>query len=298
MKLYVSASVLCFAAITLIAEPHQSSTNDKNDRTWHPPTTATFDNNEITAADAETSTTSPPNWYASSEWWLVIIAGLTGLTIAYQAREMARATVVMEGQLKEMQDASKQVSRQASILERSVAAAEKSADAAKDNIELFISRERSWIRIIEISPFSLPKDCVSNETLIMVEYKVMHFGPTDAIMTEALAKAIVTTSADIPQDSEDIWGTRIDPQIIKPSQPPIEESVPAESQGAEEVDGLKEGTRFIHFWGFFKYKDVFGMPRITKFRFLWSRARFQYGKSPNIVGYWTECGPQEDNSET
>jgi hypothetical protein len=39
---------------------------------------------------------TPPHWYESTEWWLVIIAGLTGVAIAYQAREMKRATEAMK----------------------------------------------------------------------------------------------------------------------------------------------------------------------------------------------------------
>ena len=38
----------------------------------------------------------PPHWYSSSEWWIVIIAALTGIAVAWQARETAKATRAVE----------------------------------------------------------------------------------------------------------------------------------------------------------------------------------------------------------
>lgn len=105
MKPYIAAAILGFAAVNLLAQPNNGAAKNKSNGTWYPPTPAAFVHNEIAAADAETPKASPPKWYASSEWWLVVIAGLTGLAILYQAREMARATEVMQRQLKEMQKA-------------------------------------------------------------------------------------------------------------------------------------------------------------------------------------------------
>lgn len=77
-----------------------------------------------------------PNIYAAlkqPEWWLVVAALLTLGAIAYQAREMRRATAVM---LKST-DA---VQRQTEILERSTAASEKSVRLQ----EIF---QQQWVQV-------------------------------------------------------------------------------------------------------------------------------------------------------
>jgi hypothetical protein len=80
--------------------------------------------------------TGPPTIYAAlerPEWWLVIAAVLTLGAVAYQAREMRRATAVM---LKST-DA---VQRQTDILERSTAASEKS-------VRLQEIIQQQWIQV-------------------------------------------------------------------------------------------------------------------------------------------------------
>ena len=67
-----------------------------------------FDNGKpqkLASFDTQHSDDDPPHWYQPIErpdWWLVIIAALTGLAIAYQAREMRRTTQVMKDSLDAM----------------------------------------------------------------------------------------------------------------------------------------------------------------------------------------------------
>jgi hypothetical protein len=67
------------------------------------------------------------------EWWLVVAALLTLVAIAYQAREMRRATAVMLKSTEAMQ-------RQTEILERSTAASEKS-------VRLQEIVQQQWIQV-------------------------------------------------------------------------------------------------------------------------------------------------------
>src|SRR5258708_5257439 len=99
MKPHILAAILCFFAVNLFTKPNSSAAKDTNNSTAHATFSLAFKNNQEPATNTEAPKASPPKWYASSEWWLVVIAGLTGLAIVYQAREMARATKVMEGQL-------------------------------------------------------------------------------------------------------------------------------------------------------------------------------------------------------
>lgn len=97
--------VLGFIAINLFAQPNDSSAQHKNNSVNQASNPVAPENNYKTEAHADAPKTGSPCWYTSSEWWLVIIAGLTGLAIFYQAREMTRATDVMQGQMIEMQKA-------------------------------------------------------------------------------------------------------------------------------------------------------------------------------------------------
>jgi hypothetical protein len=72
-----------------------SSANEKPKPTR---STVILDNNEGPAKTADKADGNPPHWYTALErpdWWIVIIAALTGGAIVYQAKEMARATEVM-----------------------------------------------------------------------------------------------------------------------------------------------------------------------------------------------------------
>ena len=142
----------------------------------------------------------------------------------HQRHEMRKQRHVMFRQWRAMREQGVLMQSQTEILQKSVAAAEKSADAAKDNIELFTSRERAWLRI-EVEPLVLYKD-----EILDVRYKLAHYGPTDAILTWSTISAVLTDSTDIPKEWEDTYsfGFGPDPRIIKPSQPPIDGSIPIE----------------------------------------------------------------------
>jgi hypothetical protein len=61
----------------------------------------------VSAAENESKPNpSPPRWYTAlerSDWWIVIVAALTGFAIAYQANEMRKSTDVMREQRDSMQ---------------------------------------------------------------------------------------------------------------------------------------------------------------------------------------------------
>jgi hypothetical protein len=117
MKAHILTAILC-GAINLLAQPSSSTAKNESKPTIQAQATSTPQDTKKPPADTKATESSSPHWYASSEWWLVVIAALTGGAIAYQAREMARTTKVMEGQLKEMQEAGKQAAKQLSLTER------------------------------------------------------------------------------------------------------------------------------------------------------------------------------------
>lgn len=98
---------------------------------------------------------------------LVLIGGLTFGAIWYQAMKTADATIAMQGQVTEMsrqrevmfgqlrtmQEQVTEISSQTDVLERSVAAANKSADAALLNAQVLVHSERPWVLIEESVTF-------------------------------------------------------------------------------------------------------------------------------------------------
>ncbi len=95
-------AVLCLA-VAMFTQPYNCATKNERDTANNTCSAFTLEDNSKAETKTDTPNARSPRWYASSEWWLVIIAALTGLAIAYQAREMTRATDVMQGQMVEMQ---------------------------------------------------------------------------------------------------------------------------------------------------------------------------------------------------
>lgn len=83
-------------AVHLLAQPNSTTAKHETDATDHAQQAPTARNNCEPAANAAKTDSEPPRWYTSSEWWLVIVAGLTGIFIAWQARETAHAAKAME----------------------------------------------------------------------------------------------------------------------------------------------------------------------------------------------------------
>src|ERR1700744_5878312 len=108
------------------------------------------------------------DWSDYSYWIFALFLAVVG---GFQS-------VLLWGNLREIQRQVTQMERQTSILEKSVELAEKSADAAKQNIDLFISRERAHLRI-ELLSLDWPPPPGSTT----VRYRVTHYGATEAYIT-------------------------------------------------------------------------------------------------------------------
>ena len=85
------------------------------------------------SADQTKTSSYPPSWYAplqKPDWWVVIVAGLTGIVIGWQSFETRRAATATERSIRAVRRQSRLMERQTEILERSVAVAERAADGA------------------------------------------------------------------------------------------------------------------------------------------------------------------------
>jgi hypothetical protein len=92
VKKLILAVILCCAAINLLAKPNERPAKNQNSAHDQAPNTVTFINNEEPHAQADAPKNRPPHWYATSEWWLVVVAAITALFIGRQASEAAKAT--------------------------------------------------------------------------------------------------------------------------------------------------------------------------------------------------------------
>src|SRR4051812_6292372 len=95
MKPLVFAVLMCFAAVGLFSQPKDSPTKNEKTATQSTPTPAPSNSDHKPADQTETAKSGSPHWYTPSEWWLVLIAALTGAAIASQAREMAKTTEII-----------------------------------------------------------------------------------------------------------------------------------------------------------------------------------------------------------
>jgi hypothetical protein len=212
-----------------------------------------------------------------------------------QWKAMREQADSMGAQLKAMEESSKQVNKQIEILERSVAATEKSADAAKENIELYISKERARLRV-EIKPLVLsPKP----EPGYRVDFAVSIDGPTAAFITESLCVACVAPE-EIIDNSElgdmIMFPIRLLPDVIAANSQPLDcYAFFGLTNPDEELYILEIGASrlFVVIRGFIKYKDVFDREHATYFRYVWKSSKFV-----KDYGDWVKCGSPEENRET
>jgi hypothetical protein len=120
----MKALIVCILAVHLLGQPRNGAPNNERNADNHAPDTITVINNQKTTADTDKIKAGVSRWYTSSEWWLVIIAGITAAFICWQARETARATRAMRDSLPHQ---------------------ERAAQAALQNASALVNAERAWI---------------------------------------------------------------------------------------------------------------------------------------------------------
>jgi len=210
-----------------------------------------------------------------------------------QWNAMREQAGLMDAQLKAMKDSGKQVGRQIEILEKSVAAAEKSADAAKENIELYISKERARLRV-DIKPLVLPP---KPDPAYTVDFAVSVCGPTAAFITENLCVAYVFPWAvvDNPELGEAIMlPIHTLPMAISANSPPLDCYAFLTLNSREEqffISEVKARRFFAGIRGFIKYKDVFDREHETHFRYVW-----KYSEHVEDYGEWVKNGSPEETA--
>jgi hypothetical protein len=231
---------------------------------------------------------------------LVVVGFLQALVLIWQACVFGKTL--------------KAISRQATIMLAQSSILKKSVTVARQNTEIYISKERARLRV-EVEPLDL-------QNLARPEgegppprgawFKVIIEGFTPAFITETRAVAMLSGSKEPPPTNlTDIAMGELPkiPQVIKPGSTPVETFAliqPEPRLTLPMIQAIQEGKSFVHFWGFIHYKDVFDRERRTRFRYLWdadAEIEAMYGISKADFGItpqptWIHCGPREDNIQT
>ncbi len=225
------------------------------------------------------------DWTDWSYWiftfFLAVIGGL-------QAFLLWGSMVAFRLQVKQMQ-------MQTEILGRSVTLAEKSAETASQNLQMFMNRERGHLRV-ELMPIEWPLKPGTTK----LGYRVTLYGSTEAYITGSCARAELTDSPEPLEDKQ--WYPAMSiPQVITPEHRMVEGCVqgifPRMSLEQADIDAIDAGKKFIHFRGFVKYNDVFGTERWARFRRVWELSQVR-NPDGTRSGHWGKRGSAKDNAES
>ncbi len=225
------------------------------------------------------------DWSDRSYWlFTLFLAAIGGLQV-----------FLLWGNLRAIERQAVQMEHQTSILEKSVALAEKGAETARQNIEMLVSRERGHLRV-QVMPLEWPL----LPGPLKLKYKVTHSGATEAYITSSCARAEITDSPE-PVDDPQWWPAMSIPQVVTPNDREIEvqlgELFPRQTLEQADIEAIDGGKKFIHFRGFIRYNDVFGTERATRFRRVWEVSKVR-NPDGTRSGRWIKRGGPKDNSET
>jgi hypothetical protein len=215
--------------------------------------------------------------------------------LAKAANNNAEAAIL---QVRAMQELITEMSVQSGILQESVKVARDSAEAAKQNTEMFINKERARLRI-EMKPFRIAPRVGEAHT---VDFIVSIHGPTPAFVVESACVTYVWTLEymEYPEMGDRVMFPIHDlPTVVNPNSPRQELfafMLLGAAESAHLLGEVKAGRMFVGIRGFIKYKDVFDRDRRTTFRYVWKYTTL-YGMDPDY-GNWEKCGTPEENQDT
>jgi hypothetical protein len=216
------------------------------------------------------STFDPPKWHAAfkrPEWWQVIMAGIGIGVIAWQAR----------------------------LTRKAVEAADVSAKAAKDNLELIISKERARL-VVDLERL----DLLPRHGVYEVRFRISILGTTPALIVDTKCAAYIVPEewvADEETADRSLLPLRSVPSIVPADSEPIEGFaiflLASDEQSAAFITDVNARKLFVGIRGFIIYRDVFDRERKTPFRYVWRPSLIS-----GIGGEWMKCGSPEENRST
>jgi hypothetical protein len=208
-------------------------------------------------------------------WQAVTVRKMLG-RIAEQAYQMEYQSTMMAGQLTALQD--------------TASAARLSATAAKETVDVIVSKERARLRI-DLAPFYLNFGAPSP-----ANYAVQLQGKTDAFVLDSHAAVYVSDSREPDPNLENGKPMPL-PNSITPQSPVVKARDVLHPFSDEEIESIRQRKSFVHFSGFVRYKDVFDGEHETRFNRVWSIAKMN-NLGDETFTYWEHCGGENANLET
>ena len=264
MKIFLVATAMtCIFALSLSSRSDQHTPADKQASKTQGQTTI-FVNNE----DAGAEKNKPPRWYASPEWWVVVLAGLTLSVLWYQAKQMAKATEAME--------------RSSAVM----------MNAEQGRVVTY------WHQIIHYD--ASPSGTHDGVLRTQFNWACGNTGRTQAELTKIWARFIVINDLrdllpipDYSARNERMYqGEPLAPnskdQQTEWFSTPLESKLPNETIS----DMMNKRECLLYAYGYVKYVDVWGRPHETRFGIL----RDPRGR-PSLDS-WIVAGPSAYNKTT
>lgn len=295
LKRLVIIAIAAFMAIGVSGQPNKATNPEKQDTkqgqsAMHAPdskdkqssgqTDQTKDSSNSPTGNA---TAERPPWWSTSDWWLVVIAGLTGCVIGWQSWETRKA-----------------------------------ANAANSNIQAVIYAERAWM-LPKIDQPKYEDVLLLNEKaenwVLPIEVKITNRGQTPGIAVRA---AYEYSSERIVDPAKESWILRLPepPQYVNDPVP----QAPGAIYASEEYMGLTltvpkafieaekpawlRQEKCLCVRGFLEYRDAFKEPRISRFCYCfqdifasrgWERDQIKPGPAPYR---FRKAGPDAYNEIT
>ncbi len=230
-------------------------------------------------------------WLTTAWAWLTPQGVIAIATIVY-----AGVTVVMFFAIRSQARAAH---RQADIAAVAAGAAKLGADAAREGVELAISKERARLKIVveKAGPQSqLPGGQAAFNGAVC---SLMNYGLTTAFVSDFRGRFCRSDTQDVPAEyarcRQLMYGESIQPassssQVLVPLEP-------SPALADKELLQIRSGKSFLHFYGFVKHRDVFDRDWKTTIHLRWTM-RWGGVIQGTVTEWWEPVGPSEENKET
>jgi hypothetical protein len=189
-----------------------------------------------------------PKWTGDSNWWLVIIAGLTGGVIGWQSWETRKAA-----------EATKEAAN----------AAYGSLSFAEAQMELMMEEKRARLDL-NVERTNLEVEVAGGDLVhLIATVSVRNIGESKAFIGRT-SGTLITKLRNEPREDSDYSPLDFPEQFIEPDKPPIAVKVycfPTITT-ATFAECLEGGTSTLHFFGFIEYETL-GLWRRKEFGYDW-----------------------------
>ena len=270
-----AALALITLAFGLSSEPNMRAKVAENKGDQHGGASAiTLINDNVSSPDTNHAQDRLPRWYASPEWWLVILGFPTLAFIGWQALQTKHAA--------------EQTAIAARATERSAAATENSAAATAANTQAFRDAERAWI-VEEIRfPDHIPRLSESGfGGILMVAFVAKNIGKQPAFvrMVQSRFCAIQGQLPDQPQYSPSLTSI-FSSRLLAPGERLVWE-IPFEEGNLDDdridrIRGLKSPSLHLYAYGRIEYQSM-GLIGYNQFCYKWH----------NLMGFSFEGDKEE-----